>query len=111
VDILETSGEDVVMARKIYPPEYRAHLIALVRQGRTPESLAREFEARAPTIRAWVEAADAAERGAVPPDKDARIRELEQQVQQLQEEREILKKATAWFARESASKPKKGSRS
>ena len=62
MDILESTGEDVDMARKIYPPEYRAHLVALVRQGRTPESLAREFEARAPTIRAWVEAADAADR-------------------------------------------------
>ena len=99
------------MARKIYTPEYRAHLVALVRQGRTPESLAREFEPSAPTIRSWVEAANAAENGEAPVDKDERIRELERENAALREEREILKKAAAWFARESDSNRKRGSRS
>jgi transposase len=45
------------MARKTYTAEFRSHLVSLVQQGRTPESLAREFEPSAPTIRAWVEAA------------------------------------------------------
>lgn len=99
------------MARKTYTPEYRAHLVSLVRSGRTPESLAREFEPSAPTIRAWVDAAGLAEAGGVPVDKDARIRELERENAALREERTILKKAAAWFAAESASTRKKGSRS
>ena len=99
------------MSRKIYPPELRAHLVELVRQGRTPESLAREFEPTAPTIRAWVEAAGVAERGGVPIDKDRRIRELERDNARLREEREILEKATAWFATKGGSTRKKGSRS
>ena len=41
------------MARRQYPVEFRQQLIALVRSGRTPESLATEFEPSAQTIRNW----------------------------------------------------------
>lgn len=99
------------MPRKTYTPEFREHLISLVKAGRTAESLAREFEPSAPTIRAWVEAAQARAEGRGPDDKDARIRELERKLRQVEEEREILKKAAAWFAAESGSIPKRGSRS
>ena len=99
------------MPRKTYSAEYRSHLVSLVKAGRTPESLAREFEPSAPTIRAWVEAARAAESAGGVVDKDARIRELERKLQQVEEEREILKKAAAWFAAESGSTRKRGSRS
>ena len=99
------------MPRKNYPLDYRAHIVALARQGRSAESLAREFEPSAPTIRNWLQSADEADRGPVAADKDARIRELERHVAVLQEEREILKKAAAWFAAETGSIPKKGSRS
>ena len=37
-----------------YPAEFREQLIALVRAGRTPESLSREFEPTAQTIHNWV---------------------------------------------------------
>ena len=96
------------MARKTYPREYREHLVALVQQGRTPESLAREFEPTAVTIRNWVKAAAAAAARELPVDKDRRIRDLERQVALLQEEREILRKAAARFARESGSNPRRG---
>lgn len=99
------------MPRKTYTPEFRAHLVSLVKAGRTPESLAREFEPSAPTIRAWVEAAAQTEAGGGVVDKDARIRELERKLKQVEEEREILKKAAAWFAAESGSTRKKGTRS
>ena len=36
VYILETTEEDVPMARKTYTPELKAHMIALVRQGLSP---------------------------------------------------------------------------
>jgi transposase len=95
------------MPRKTYTPEFKAQLVALVRSGRSPESLAREYEPSAPTIRDWVTSSID-----VPViDKDARIRELERKLAIAEEEREILKKAAAWFAAESASTRKKGSRS
>lgn len=99
------------MPRKVYTPEYRSHLVSLVKKGRTPESLAKEFEPSAATIRQWAEADAKASSGEAVVDKDARIRELERMVSVLKEEREILKKAAAWFARESESSPRAGTRS
>ena len=46
--------------RAPYPSQLREQLIALVRAGRTPEELARDYEPSSQTIRNWV-AADAAE--------------------------------------------------
>ena len=40
--------------RGAYPPEFRRQMVELVRAGRTPEELAREFEPTAQSIRNWV---------------------------------------------------------
>ncbi len=41
-----------------YPPEFRRRMVELVRAGRTPEALAREFEPTAQSIHNWVAQAD-----------------------------------------------------
>ena len=41
-----------------YPPEFRQRVIELVRKGRTPEELGRQFEPSAQAIRNWVRQAD-----------------------------------------------------
>jgi transposase-like protein len=40
--------------RAAYPPEFRRQIVELVRTGRSPEELAREFEPTAQSIRNWV---------------------------------------------------------
>ena len=40
--------------RPPYPPDFRRHMVELVRAGRDPEDLAREFEPSGQTIRNWV---------------------------------------------------------
>ncbi len=47
-----------------YPPEFRQRIVELVRKGRTPEDLARQFEPSAQAIRGWVKqgALDAGQR-------------------------------------------------
>jgi transposase len=40
--------------RPPYPPEFRQRMIELVRAGRSPEGLAKEFEPSAQVIRNWV---------------------------------------------------------
>ena len=45
--------------RPAYPPEFRRQMIDLVRAGRTPEELSREFEPSAASIAGWVRRADA----------------------------------------------------
>ena len=45
-------------SRPPYPPAFRRQMVELVRTGRTPEELAREFEPTAQAIRNWVAQAD-----------------------------------------------------
>lgn len=97
-----------------YPPEYRQQLIELVRAGRTPGELAREFEPSAQAIRNWVRQADrdAGRRsdGLSTEERHELVR-LRRENRQLREEREILSKAAAWFARETGSIPPRSSSS
>ena len=102
------------MARAPYPPEFRQRMIELARSGRTPEELAREFEPSAQTIRNWVAQADLDEGrrsdGLTTEERDE-LRKLRRENRRLREEREILKKAAAWFAKETDSNPSKRSSS
>ena len=95
-----------------YPPEFRRRIVDLVRSGRGPESLSREFKVSAVTIRKWVEQADldAGRRtDGITTHEREELNHLRRRVRVLEEEREILKKAAAWFAKETTSGPKKGS--
>jgi transposase len=87
-------------------------MVELVRAGRDPEQLAQEFEPSAESIRNWVKQADRdegrREDGLTTAERDE-LRRLRRENRQLREEREILAKAAAWFARETESIPRKGS--
>src|SRR5574341_99791 len=81
-----------------YPPEYRRRLVDLVRSGRTPGSLARQFEPSAEAIRNWVRQADLDEgrrADGLTSDERAELTKLRRDVKVLREEREILRKAAA----------------
>jgi transposase len=97
-----------------YAPEFRQRIVELVRKGRTPEELARQFEPSAQAIRMWVKQAalDAGERtdGLMSAEQEE-LRRLRREVRQLREERAILSKAAAWFARETNTIPSKDSSS
>ena len=90
--------------RAAYPPEFRRQMVELVRSGRTPAELAREFEPTAEAIAGWVKQAarDAGKRtdGPSSSEKDELAR-LRRENHRLRQERDILAKAAAWFARES----------
>ncbi len=91
-----------------YPLEYRQRLVEFVRSGRTPEALAREFEPSAQTIRNWAKQMDLdegrREDGLTSVEREE-LRALRRENKRLREERTILTKAAAWFARESDSLP------
>ncbi len=101
-------------ARRFYPQEFRQQMVELVRRGRTPEELANEFEPSAQTIRNWIKRADLDEGrrsdGLTSTEREELVG-LRRENRRLKEEREILKKAAAWFARETDEKPKGSSRS
>ena len=104
------------MARKHAPftPEFRRQMIDLVRSGRSPESLAKEFEPTAQTIRNWIAQAgrdDGSRDDGLKTDERGEINRLRRENRQLKVERDILSKAAAWFAREMDVIPPKGSNS
>ncbi len=97
-----------------YPPEFRRRMVELVRAGRDPEALARDFEPTAQSIRNWVAQSDRDEgrrADGLTTDERAELTRLRRENRRLTEEREILAKAAAWFAQETGSIPSKGSSS
>jgi len=100
--------------RTRYPPGFREQIIALVQAGRSPKELAREFEPSEQTIRNWVKQAEVdngTRRDGLTTDERGELGRLRRENRQLKLEREILKKAAAWFARETKSIPESASHS
>ena len=97
-----------------YAPEYRRQMVELVHLGRTPGELAREYECSAQAIRNWVRQAERdegrREDGLTTAEREE-LGRLRRENRQLREEREILKKAAAWFARETGTVPGRSSSS
>jgi transposase len=90
--------------RPPYPAEFRTQMLELLGVGKTPAQLAREFGCTAQTIANWAAQA-AVDRGKPLPGKDGlttaereELNRLRRENRQLKLEREILSKATAWFA-------------
>lgn len=99
-------------SRPPYPPEFRRQMVELVRAGRAPEELAKQFDPSAQAIRNWVKQSELdegrREDGLTTAEREE-LRRLRRENRQLREEREILAKAAAWFARETDSIPRKDS--
>lgn len=110
-------AKGVVMprTRPRYSPEFRRQIVDLVRSGRDPSDLAREFEPSSQAIRNWVSQADRQEGRTAPKpatvvpamtaDEREELTRLRRENKQLRVERDILSRAAAWFARETGAVP------
>jgi transposase len=90
--------------QKPYPPEFRREAVALYRSsGRALREVAADLGVSSESLRSWVKQAkvDAGEQAGVTSEERVELRELRREVRVLRQEREILKKAAAFFARES----------
>ena len=117
--------------RAPYPEEFKQQMLELVASGRRPQELAREFGCCAQTIHDWIKKAGrvidlargaqimqagkqaraVANATALSADERAELERLRKENRRLQTERDILAKATAWFAGTSAHTPNGSSRS
>lgn len=97
-----------------YAAEFRSRMVELVRSGRSPENLAKEFGPSSQAIRNWIRQADL-DKGrradGLPSAERDELGRLVRESKQLKTEREILSKAAAWFARETGSIPSGSSNS
>lgn len=90
---------------KPYPPEFRAEAVRLVQEGgRTPRQLAADLGCSEEAIRTWVKQAqfDAGQRtDGLTTAERAELRQLRAENRVLRMARDLLKKAAAFFAKES----------
>ena len=118
--------------RPPYAPEFRQQVVELYATGRRIADLAREFGVSEQSIATWVkqagrlaqlpdrgtgvvrahkQARTVAQAQALSVQERAELERLRKDVRRLQTERDILAKATAWFANEGTHGPKGSTRS
>lgn len=93
-----------------YTPEFKQQMVELVRAGREPKQLSREFGCSYWSILTWAKQADRdAGRGdgGLTMAERQELTRLKRENRRLKEEREILAKAAAWFAQETAPNTKR----
>jgi transposase len=97
-----------------YPKEFREKIIQLAFNGRSVVDLAKEFEPSEQTIRNWIQQTyiDTGHRhDGLSSNEKQELSRLRKENRCLQQERDILAKAAAWFARDTGSIPPTSSNS
>ena len=100
--MMETMGRSK-RARRSFTKEFKAEVVELVRRpGNSVASVARDLDLTETAVRAWVKQADIDDgnREGLPSAQLAELAQLRKENRVLCEERDILKRATAFFARE-----------
>ena len=90
-------------SRPPYPPEFKEEAVRLVREsGKSITDVARDLGVSGESIRNWVkqDEIDAGERNGLTTAEREELQRLRRENRVLREEREILKKAAAFFAQE-----------
>ena len=98
-----------------YPPEFREEAVQVVREGgKSIGQVAKDLGIADQSLRNWVNQADldaGRNTDGLTTEERAELRRLRRENRVLREEREILKKAAAFFAQETHSKPRRPSSS
>ena len=101
---METMERKKPRPRRSFTPEFKAEVVELVRQpGKTAGGVARELGLTETAVRAWAKQADidAGRRSDGPTSEQlAEMAQLRKELREAREERDILKRAVAFFARE-----------
>lgn len=94
-----------------YPADFRQQMVELVALGRCPKQLSKEFGCHYTSIQAWCRAAGVSYRSSqaitstsvlsstvLNANERQELMELRKKLKRVEMERDILAKATAWFA-------------
>jgi transposase-like protein len=93
--------------RRAFTPEFKAETVRLIREsGKSIGAVARELDLTETAVRDWVRQAEVdagrGRPGALTTEEREELARLRREVRTLRMERDILKKATAFFAKENA---------
>ena len=101
---METMGKKKrPRARRSFTPEFKAEIVELCQRGdRSVGQVARDFDLTETAVREWVRQAevDAGERPGLTAAERDELSQLRRENRRLQQDVEILKRATAFFAKE-----------
>jgi transposase len=101
--IMETMERKKPRRRRSFTPEFKAEIVERCRRGdRSVGQVARDFDLTETAVRAWVHQAetDAGDRPGVTTEEREELTRLRRENRRLREDNETLKRATAFFARE-----------
>jgi transposase len=93
--------------RPAYPEEFRREAVEVLRAGRAPRELAQSLGVSEQTLRNWrrQDQVDRHERhGVITTDERAELARLRRENARLQQERDLLKRAAAFFAAENGTR-------
>jgi transposase len=103
MSIMETMGKKRQRSRRSFSKEFKAEVVELVRSsGRSVPDVCRDLDLSETAVRGWVRQAevDDGHRDGLSTAEREELAKLRKEVRVLREERDILKRATAFFARE-----------
>ena len=101
---METMERKKPRPRRSFTPEFKAEVVELVRQpGNTAGSVARDLNLTETAVRAWAKQADLDQgrrSDGLTSEQLAEVAQLRKELREAREERDILKRAVGFFARE-----------
>jgi transposase len=100
---METMERKKPRQRRSFTPEFKAEIVELCRRGeRSIGQVAKDFDLTETNVRTWVKQAaiDQGERPGLTTEERDELTKLRRENRSLREDVEILKRATAFFAKE-----------
>jgi transposase len=100
--LVQSNGKKKPRPRRSFTPEFKADIVQRCRQGdRTVRQIAQDFDLTETAVRAWTKQAevdDGTRSDGLTSDETAELRSLRAENRRLQQDVDILKRATAFFA-------------